>query len=150
MCGFQHWLKAKGSHNTVIIMSLKRVTSGSWGASSSTESHLFLSFAPRDTDNALSFHPTICPSFSWDLCVCVCAWGCGVVLGGVWGLRVGEQVAAIRKWMGNVLNGKLASIPHGVPGCLPFTSGPRGTARTGEMKWEQVVVCCLTRNGVPL
>ena len=47
---------------------------------------------------------------------------------------VGEQVAAIRKWMGNVLNGKLASIPHGVPGCLPFTSGPRGTARTGEMK----------------
>lgn len=50
---FQHWLKAKGSHNTVIIMSLKRVTSGSWGASSSTESHLFLSFAPCDTDNAL-------------------------------------------------------------------------------------------------
>lgn len=55
--------------------------------------------------------------------------------GAGWGSKGGvEQVAAIRKWMGNVLNGKLASIPHGVPGCLPFTSGPRGTARTGEMK----------------
>lgn len=91
MRGFQHWLKAKGSHNTVIIMSLKRVTSGSWGASSSTESHLFLSFAPRDTDNALSFHPTICPSFSWELRVCVClGLRCGVGRGvGLEGGRTG-------------------------------------------------------------
>lgn len=41
-------------------------------------------------------------------------------------------MAGIGKLMGTVLNGKPASIPHGVPGSLPFTSGPRGTARTGR------------------
>lgn len=39
--------------------------------------------------------------------------------------------------------GELASVPGGVPGCLPFTRGPGGTAETGEMKREQVAVCRL-------
>lgn len=93
-------LGQRESRESVIIMSLKRVASGTWGPSSST-------------------------------------WG--------WGGQV-----APREMDGQCFEYKLASIPHRSPGCLPFTSGPRGTARMGEMKWEQVVVCRLTRNGGPL
>lgn len=141
MRGFQHWLKAKGSHNTVIIMSLKRVTSGSWGALSSTESHLFLSFAPRDTDNALSFHLTICPSFSWELrlCVCVCVPGAVVWCWegcGAWGWENRWQPSGNgwgMFWMGNLppfLMEYLGVCPSPV-----VQEAQRGRERWNENRW---------------
>lgn len=47
-----------------------------------------------------------------------------------------------RKWMGNV--------HYGLPGRVPFTGGPRGTAQTLEIIREQVEACCLMGNAVPL
>lgn len=55
------------------------------------------------------------------------------VVRGRWRVRV-EQVAAIRKWRGAVLDGEPAFIPHSVPVFPPFTGRPRGTASVGEMK----------------
>lgn len=44
---------------------------------------------------------------------------------------------------GTVLNRKPVSIPHGVPGCLPFSYVPRSTAsmqeRWNENRWQLVI-----------
>lgn len=60
------------------------------------------------------------------------------------GRKGGEQVAAIRKWMGNVLSGKLRSIPHRVAALQQ-----RSSSEDGDTKGEQVVLCGLTGSGVP-
>lgn len=99
---FQCRLKGKESHKTVIIMSLKRMTSGTRGHWVTPNPHLFPSLPPSGTKNPCWFSATICPSFYREarcvrVCVCVCAvkspWRGGREGGSA------EQVAVIRKEM---------------------------------------------------
>ncbi len=129
---FQYRLKPNRSHKTAIIMSLKRVTSGTWGPSSRVPTS-FPPLPPCDSDNILSA-PNNLPIPRPLSKVWVCGCGCD---GGVNRWRPSENGWGMF-WMGN-----LPPFLTEYLGVCPSPSGPRGTARTGEMKWEQVVVCRL-------
>lgn len=143
VCGlhsFQYRLKAKGSRETLIIMSLKRVTSGTWGPSSNIEyPPPFLLCPLWQWQSTLmpqqSAHPS-CGSEVW----CVCVSGCGRGGGGKgrgmnrwqpsgngWGMF----------WMGNMpsfLTEYLGVCPSPV-----VQEAQRGRERWNENRWWFVI-----------
>lgn len=129
---YQCRLKAKGSHKAVIIMSLKRVTSGTWGPSSRVPT----SFPPLPpvTVTIYSHPPTICPSLApWasSACVCSCAHD-----GGMNRWRPSENGWGMF-WMGNLppfLTEYLGVCPSPV-----VQEAQRGRARWNENRWWFVV-----------
>lgn len=150
---FQCRLKGKESHKTVIIMSLKRMTSGTRGHWVTQNPHLFPSLPPSGTKNPCWFSATICPSFYREArCVRVCVWVCREVAmarrkGGRQRWTGGSHQERDEEWfwMGNLslfLKEYLGVCPS------PAVQEARQTMR--EMKWEQVAACCLTWNRVPL